>query len=162
MRRVEISHNNVHLWKYALQEMFEWNANKNLVILAFNGDFHNYHFRLLHGLTWLTDNPTVDFNIKMYLNNEDFLKENNDVSIYDFNIFMATHLIHNDKQDFLIVKSDNLKNYGFKWDKQIVVTELHSNLLSNYLFSTNIDSMNLDFASEANLTQFKNYKSKSA
>lgn len=157
MKKHKITLDKIEKWKDVLFDLFNWN-NKDIILFSFKGELYNMHFRLVHGLTRLNENKNFSFNVFSYYSNAEFIKNNEDLSLY--NIIMCTHMIEDITEDFLIVKKDNLLNYKLPFDKEVIVLELHSGLLSNHMLVTKIDSLNLDFSERKDFSKINKSKGK--
>lgn len=153
-KKYEITLGKIELWNCILEDLFKWNANKDLVLFSFKGEHHSMHFRLMHGLTTLNENKKVPFEVIPYFSSMEFKKQYCDIT-QPHNIIMATHFVEILNNDYLIVKKDNLSNYNLPFNKDIIVLELHSDILSNHMLVTKIDNYNLDFALTKDFTKFE-------
>lgn len=158
MDAYKITMGNINLFDKALNDAFKWNANNDLLLYAFQGELHNVHYHVLHPLSFSKDNPTLNFEIIPCFGHQSSIEWYNLLGSEYHNIFMVTHFIENVNNDFLIIKPDNLNNYGFKLDKEIIIFELHTTLTSNNALLSRLDSLGLDFAYDTDFAKFNKVK----
>lgn len=158
---IKITEATIKGWPNILDKIFKWNENKNLLLYAHNGHMLLYHAGMLSKFNRLYENKTVNFNVQLPYYQTDYgakfippLRFKQLAQNTDSNILMVVQYIEPLTEDFIICKNDNLKNYKMNFDKEIIVLELHSSLLSNNSILDQIEIYNEEYMYNTDFSKF--------
>lgn len=163
MLDVKITESTIKQWPKALNDIFKWNSNKDLILYAHYGNLYLYHAGLFSKFNQYTNNNSVNFNIQLpyYGFGESGIRYMSPLKFKNIlveqpndNVIMVVQYIESIPEDYIHVKLDNLRNYQFNVDKQIVLLELHSSIMSTNTILDKVEIYNEDFILDTDFIKF--------